>query len=365
MNKPLFPSDFEVAKPSASTAWITRGNNALWLVGLLWLECAALMVMHNWDRFGTLMFADPDDAMRLVQVRDFIAGQSWFDVSQHRVNPPTGGPMHWSRLLDMPIAGVILLLRPFVGQPMAEIIACVTVPLATLAAMCFALFQAVLRFLGVHRALLTVALLVTSFPILTQVAPLRIDHHGWQIVMAAVMLGGVLASRARTGGIIAGLAAAMWLHISSEGLPFAVAAGGVIGLRYVWREAEWPRLISYTGALTLGTVALALGIRGWTATTEFRCDGMTIAYIPEFLLLCATMAAGRRLVGGGTVARRIAVPAIAAAATGGLYAVASGPCLAGPFYTFDPVGYNFWYLGILEGRPYWKQEPVMAAIIIL
>ena len=47
---------------------------------------------------------------------DFLAGQSWFDVTQYRSNPPIGAPMHWSRLVDVPIAGLILLLAPFVGK---------------------------------------------------------------------------------------------------------------------------------------------------------------------------------------------------------------------------------------------------------
>src|SRR5437763_9686188 len=49
-----------------------------------------------------------DDAMRLVQIRDLLAGQNWFDLTQYRLNPPAGVPTHWSRLIDLPIA---LLIR--------------------------------------------------------------------------------------------------------------------------------------------------------------------------------------------------------------------------------------------------------------
>ena len=41
------------------------------------------------------------------QVRDWMAGQSWFDVVQHRLNPPLGVDMHWSRLVDAPIAAIM------------------------------------------------------------------------------------------------------------------------------------------------------------------------------------------------------------------------------------------------------------------
>src|SRR5919202_588801 len=77
-------------------------------------------------------FPDPDDAMRLLQVRDWLGGQSWWDVTQYRLNPPFGGPMHWSRYIDLPIAGVELLFRPLVGQYNAETAALVIVPMLTL-----------------------------------------------------------------------------------------------------------------------------------------------------------------------------------------------------------------------------------------
>ena len=52
---------------------------------------------------------DPDSFLRLVQVRDLLAGQGWFDLVQHRMDPPGGALIHWSRLIDAPIAGLILL----------------------------------------------------------------------------------------------------------------------------------------------------------------------------------------------------------------------------------------------------------------
>lgn len=352
-------------EPAAPASWMTRGNNALWLVGLLWLESVVIMVIYNWSRFANLDFTDPDDAMRLVQVRDFLAGQSWFDVSQHRVDPPLGGPMHWSRLLDVPIAGIIALLRPLLGQAQAEIAACVIVPMITLGVMCLAIYVGLKRFLGIPRALLVVALLVTSFPILAQVTPLRIDHHGWQITMAAFVLGGVLAARPALGGLIAGAAMAMWLHISSEGLPYAAFTGAVLGARYLWRADEWPRLISYAGALAVATVVFLFGIRGWTTAMEFHCDGISVAFFPEFLLLFGVMLVSKRFVGDRTLVQRAAVPAAGALAAAILFATASRPCLAGPFYYLDPVVYRYWYLGILEGLPFWAQDRTMAAIILV
>lgn len=349
---------------NASRPWIERDNNALWLIGALWLECVIVQLTWHWGSFAGLGFRDPDDAMRLVQVRDFLAGQSWFDVSQHRVNPPVGGPMHWSRLVDLPIASLILLLRPLAGQALAEIIACVTVPMLTLAVLCFGLFAALRDFLGNARAVLTVALLATAFPILTQMTPLRIDHHGWQIAMAAGLLGGMLHRNPRRGGWIMGLSIALWMHISSEGLPYAAITGAVLALRYVARADEWPRLIHYAGVMVGGSAFLLLATHGWSQSFVSHCDAMSPVYLLPLLLLFPALLLGRVIAGDASAVRRIAPIALAGGGAAALFAATGGVCLAGPFRTLDPVVYNFWYQGVLEGLPIWDQKPSVAAIIL-
>ena len=46
---------------------------------------------------------DTDDAMRMVQVRDWLAGQGWYDLRALRLDPPAGTLMHWSRVVDLPL----------------------------------------------------------------------------------------------------------------------------------------------------------------------------------------------------------------------------------------------------------------------
>lgn len=57
----------------------------------LWLVLVLLSLVQNYDSIVTLHYPDADDAMRLVQVRDLMAGQDWFDIRQYRVNPVEGG----------------------------------------------------------------------------------------------------------------------------------------------------------------------------------------------------------------------------------------------------------------------------------
>ena len=69
--------------------------------------------------FGINMLST-DDAMRLVEVRDFNAGQGWFDLTQYRLDAPQGVAMHWSRLIDLPLAVMIRLGSLVVTQSTAE-----------------------------------------------------------------------------------------------------------------------------------------------------------------------------------------------------------------------------------------------------
>lgn len=356
MTPPFAPADGTAQPAGTETPWLLRGHNALLIVGALWLEYVILSMIWGWSHFATLGFRDPDDAMRLVQVRDFLAGQSWFDVSQHRVNPPVGGPMHWSRLVDMPVAAIIVALRPLVGTALGEIIACLAVPMATLAVIAFGLYRAMRDFIGVHRALLCVALLMACFPILVQVTPLRIDHHAWQIAMATVLLLGLLHADPRKGGLIMGGAMALWLHISSEGLPYAALAGAVLGALYALRPAQWPRILGYVGVLAAGSAALLLVTHGWRASLVSYCDSMSPVYIVPLALVFPLMAIGRQIAGDATILRRAAPVAIAGGAGAALFLATAGPCVAGPFETLDPLVYSFWYRGVLEGLPIWDQD---------
>jgi asparagine N-glycosylation enzyme membrane subunit Stt3 len=152
-------------------------------VALIWTIAAFLYWWTARDQVAAWSFPDADDQMRLQQVRDLLAGQSWFDVTQYRVNPPAGAPMHWSRWVDLPIAALLLLARPFAGQHSAELFACIAVPLVTLgAAVVFAALLA-RRLGGPAHGLMAAALAPFTTGTLQQMHVLRIDHHGWQMVL--------------------------------------------------------------------------------------------------------------------------------------------------------------------------------------
>lgn len=337
-----------------------------WLAAGAWLLCCAVMLWLFHRDFAALGFRDPDDAMRLAQVRDWIGGQSWFDVTQYRVFPPAGGPMHWSRIVDLPIAAIILLSRPFLGGANAEILACVLTPLLLLGGLTFATYWAALRIGGTAVALVSVALLLTSPSILVQFTPLRIDHHDWQILMAAVALAGMFDPRPVRGGMIAAIALAIWLQISSEGLPYAALIASVLALRQLADRHEAKRFVTYASTLGIAALAFLGATRGLGAPWLRACDALSFVYIWPLVGLSAATLIAARLIGDATMTGRLAVPAIGGTCATVVLLMTGGSCLSGdPFAALGPFAYRYWYLQVMEGQPIWDQSLSLMGIILL
>jgi hypothetical protein len=82
-----------------------------WWVLLFWLGACAWLLYMRWAQINAFALGDTDDNMRIMQVRGLLAGQGWYDLRQYRLNPPWGADIHWSRLVDLPIAGSSLRWR--------------------------------------------------------------------------------------------------------------------------------------------------------------------------------------------------------------------------------------------------------------
>ena len=336
------------------------------LLAAIWCVFAIVLLILFREEIAQRTFMDTDDAMRLQQVRDWIAGQTWFDVSQHRINPPTGGPMHWSRIVDLPIAAIILLARPLVGQPAAEILACAIVPLLTLLAVYLVLFRVALALVRPRLAYLTVALLLLTPTIVIQFTPMRVDHHGWQVLMATIALGGALDPRHARGGFLAGFAIATWLQISTEGLPYAALFGAVFTLRQAYDARETVRLKAFSAALGIGAVLLLLLTRGTGSIVQSQCDAMSAVFVWPLAFFAVIMVAGGRIAPAQHVWGRLAVPAIGAiVAIISLLWIGTDCLVAGPFHELTPLAHKQWYMRVLEGRPLWEQISALAGVSLL
>src|SRR4029450_13737481 len=171
---------------------------------------------------------DTDDNMRMSQVRALLAGQDWFDLRQYKMNWPTGANIHWSRLVDLPIAGLILLGRLFMTGPHAEQMAVALAPLIPLLLLLVSLALIVRRLVAPAGWPLVIACLFFAGSTMGMFQPTRIDHHNWQLGLLALGVAGISDLRRARGGATLGIATALSLAIGLEMLIYLALRGATI-----------------------------------------------------------------------------------------------------------------------------------------
>lgn len=341
-----------MAQAAAAPALPPR--NFAWKPPLLaWGLVAALLLLTALGNVIAGAFPDPDDALRLVQVRDLIAGQGWYDFHQYRINPGAPPVMHWSRLVDLPLVALIGVLTPVIGPAAAEQLASVLVPLLALLVTMLALAKVAARL--VERDAVVFACLSIGFmPLLVyQFQPMRIDHHGWQIAMVALAAMAVFTDRGWRGGALAGLAMAAGMTISIELLPVAAMFAGVLALRWLRDGAGKVWLVGFLQALATGLAVLFVATRG-AADTALWCDAITWPHVAFFGIVAVGATALSALALRPMVA--MAGLAVIGGAALAVFGQLSPECIRTPFGALDPVVRDFWYVNVREGRPLWEQS---------
>lgn len=338
-----------------------EGPPALALVLVIWAAWA-LFRLALLPLTGTQL-PDPDDYMRLLEVRDLLQGQAWFDVTQYRMGPPDGASMHWSRLIDLPVAGLILLFDTVLPRSQAELAAMALVPLLWLLPALLALRDMANSLSLPRPAALLALVLFPLFPLLPgNFAPLRIDHHTAQSVAALVCGALLLRTGSRLAAVACGLVGAAWAVVSLEALPLLAALAGLYGLR--WALARDRSLPWYLGALGAAAVLLSLATRPLTELTGPHCDILRPGHVAA--IFAAALAAlvlpwlpGKDSLRGRLLGLGLVPLAAIPAALAGL-----GSCAANPFGQLNPLLQTWWYTFVLEGRPIWHQPLSMAFTLV-
>jgi len=257
--------------------------------------------LHAWPGLSRLLLPDPDDMMRLAQVRDWIGGQNLNDWTQYRIGPPEGGPMHWSRINDFGIAAFIVTLTPIIGQYQAELVAVIAYPLLlfTLAILLSARIGR--RLWGPSAGLVAAILTGLAYPGTTIFVPGRIDHHALQVVLIQGIVLCLMRSPSVYAGVAAGVLTGISLVVGLETAPQIAVLVSVTALLWVVRGMdERDRLVGFAAGLITTTVLCLLFLRPtyWTAQL---CDAFTPA-----------SSTGTIAVGLAFVALALSTPAYAA-----------------------------------------------------
>ncbi len=332
-------------------------------VGLIWLFVAAIQIAIKWTAIRNFELPDADDTLRLIQLRDLVAGQGWFDLVQHRLNPPHGVLMHWSRLVDLPLLAVYSALAPLLGSTVAERATLVIVPLLTMAATALLAARIAWRVIDDRLVPYTGLLLGISVPLTMQLSPMRIDHHGWQVVAVLGAANGLMARDPRRGAWIMALSLGLGMAISIELLPITALFSAVLALRWlrdtkqrVWLAHFLPTLV------VIGTLAV-LATHGTTDLVN-HCDTLS----PAYLIGLAVAAMGTGLLALRAPMQPVMVMAgLSASAMAALAAglIAAPQCARGPFPMLDPLVQHLWYDNVSEGMPVWNTQPGIAIMMLL
>lgn len=335
-------------------------RNWLPLTFIAWLAIAIWFVVNRWGQIHWLGLGDTDDNMRLMQVRGLLNGQGWYDLRQYRLDPPGGYDIHWSRLVDLPIAGLILLLRQFVGVVEAEKLACGIAPLLPLSIAMVGLASTVRRVVSPVAWPLAIIFLVGCTATMQMFSPDRIDHHGWQLAMLSLTLAGLVDPKGARGGAIVGAASAVSLTIGLEMLPYAAMAGAIIGLRWVWDRAEAPRMTVYALSLAAGST-LGFALFASYANRVARCDALTPVWLSVMivagllLFLLARFNPEKRLV-------RLGLTIVAGVAIAVGFALVFPQCLGRPEQVSPELARN-WLNNVREAKPIYQHPWRVVAVI--
>jgi hypothetical protein len=319
-----------------------------WWVLLFWLATSAFLLYLRWKLIDAFALGDTDDNLRIMQVRALLAGQDWYDLRQHRLNPPFGADIHWSRLVDLPIAGIKLALAPLLGGRGAEKAAVAIAPLLPMAAAMAAVAVTARRLIAPWAFALAIAILLCGHSVRGQWVPLRIDHHGWQLALLAISVASLIDPKRARGGATLGIATALSLVIGLEMLLYLALAGGIAVLLWVRDPAEGRRLATY-GASLAGGAALGFLIFASYANRAPVCDALSPVWLSVVVAggaVCVLLA----MAGSRSWPLRLGLAALAGAALAAFYALAWPHCL-GRLEGASPELVQLWLGNVREARP--------------
>ena len=322
-----------------------------WVVVGTWLALCIYFVINRWTAIHYFQLPDTDDNLRMSQVRALLGGQDWFDLRQYRLNPPFGANIHWSRLVDLPIAGIILALRPLIGGPHAEQAAIAIAPMLPLLLLLFSLALTVRRLVDRRAYPLAFVALFFAGSAMGMFMPARIDHHGWQLALLALAFAGLADPKRARGGAVAGIASAMSLWIGLEMLIYLAIGTAATALFWVSDTGERRRVSTFAAAFGGGT-ALGFVVFASYANRLPVCDALSPVWLSDALLGSALLF-GLALLSPGDWKKRLVLAALAGGAVVAFHALMWPHCLS-RLEGVSPEVQQLWLSHVREARPIYR-----------
>jgi len=327
--------------------------------GLVLVGCL-LLVSAVSGRFE-LAALEADNAMRLVEIQDYLNGQHWFDVSQTRLGPEGGTGMHWSRLVDVPILLIRAILSAFMSPESALYWAVMIWPPMSVLLLVFALASGA-RFLG-GRAVLVFTGIIAATILFRHPNFLSgsIDHHNLQMGFLAMSLAfSIDPKRTPVSLALAGAALASSLAVGVEVYPFVavICAFHALDWAFAGRAAQ-KGAAAFGASLGLMTTVFFLASIAPSQYGAVHCDALSL------ITVCAAMLGGLGLaivsfsLSGRALVWRLAGLGLLAIACGLLLKLQAPQCLANPVDALPEFVRTMWLENVSEARPLFAPRPNM------
>ncbi|MCB1385106.1 MAG: hypothetical protein KDJ80_04125 [Nitratireductor sp.] len=311
---------------------------------------------------GDLLFegamADSDDFLRLHEVMNWMAGQGWYDVSVPRMNWPAGADMHWSRLVDVPIALLAALAGLFTEPVTALRIAALIWPVLVLFATLLTIIAITERIWPQANRLLVVLFALSNIAALELSVPGRIDHHNVQALLIYTAILG-LVSRDRPWALpLTGVSITLSLVIGLDNLALVL-------LLLFWLGLAWALGLRHASA-TLRQIGLWMGLSlavlypvslppsAWLTP---YCDAISVVYLTliGLIALCfVALSLVDRFLGAmspvAAIATRLASGGLAGGGSALIFWKSFPQCMAGPLSAVSPELSERWLSTIFEAQ---------------
>lgn len=295
---------------------------------------------------------DTDDATRLYQVREFLAGRGWYDLTLTRIGAPDPLVSHWSRLVDVPIAGLLWLFGAVFSQASAELAVRTVWPLLLLVALAWILARDARSRAGNHllaATLFAIAFTVFAHAGVQRFMPGRLDHHNLMILCAVAGLLFLAESFSnKRMAVPAGLFLGFGVAVGYEALVLTYAGLVAAGLYALW-TGDGLKTVARTAQVMTATLAgcLVLTVPP-SALLSSPCDVLGLN------LVVLTAAGAMALTLAGWLQHRLAffellsVMTVVAMAGVALALALEPSCARGPFAALSDDVQRLWLSRVQE-----------------
>ncbi len=302
-------------------------------------------------------FADSDDMIHLIRAREWLEGQSWFDPVLHRLAPPDGVAIHYSRLAELPLAAIMAPLHAVgLGWAGASYVAAFVWPLMLLGFFLFALRWAAAPLVPRDwtRASAYVALFAVS--LMGAFSPGRVDHHGLAAILVTMAMGCVLRLTREPQNpkwpIGGGFFLAFGLAIGLEVLPWLLLFSAFVGF-WTMMKGRGFALSAFLFGLSLYVSSVLFLLAAAAPEAFYVLSPLAYSYL--YVMIAGGIALALAAVGAASLSGkgwlRIGVAFLGA---GGFFAffLLRFPELAqGPYGGIDPALGKIMFSSISEAQP--------------